>query len=138
MVEIPLPDDDPVVMAIVFHSMHMNYDFDSAARSTSALMVDFALVCDKYDCTRTLWPICQTALTSVLSNHEFGDFNNEPAGVGGALVAAAIKRVDDMIIDFACSMLSLFKRKIECSPKGNALAPVLGIDVFGKSKPFET
>lgn len=58
-------------------------------------MVDFAQVSDKYQCTETLWPICVAALSQVVDNHTSANFNNDPAGVGDALIAAAVLRSDE-------------------------------------------
>lgn len=137
-VEIALPDDDPKLMAILFRSMHITYNKGEGIHPTSSLMVDFAQICDKYDCARSMWMICQTALSRVAFSHESGNFDTDPAGVGDALVAAVVMGVGDMIEQFATTMLRCFKTKNECSPKGNELASIYNRDIFGKSSPFQT
>lgn len=135
-VEIPLPDDDPVVLAAVFHAFHMTSDKDDEGiPPTSSLMVDTALLCDKYQFVPGNWRLFETLLWDVADADGASTFNCDPAGVGDTLIAAAVLKSYEALYYLGRNALECFIEKIECSPKGDILKPILGLDIFGKSNP---
>lgn len=130
-VEISLPDDDPKVLGVCFRAMHIPFSEDDVL-PTSSFMVDLALLHDKYQFATGLRTLYHALLSQVAENNELEEFVNDPAGVGDALVAAAVLGSDKMTATFGHTMLRSFHGKFKCSARGESLLPLLHIDIFGK------
>jgi hypothetical protein len=65
--EVPLPEDNPVHMTTVCKLLHMQTS-DVPERLAVADLADFALLCDKYDCTNGVRAI-NSSRTSTSQNY---------------------------------------------------------------------
>jgi hypothetical protein len=127
-VTIPLPEDNANAMLTILNAMHMRFPSPEDPVTTSDL-VDIAQLCDKYRCTKTMWPLTRAKLVLSTPRHI-----NDPAGAGDTLVASTVLGDRTMTQKLGWYMLAYFIRKMQCSPKGSTILPLLATNIFGKSE----
>lgn len=134
-VAISLPDDNAKALIIMLSAMHLRYP-DRIDAVTPGDLVNIAWLCDKYACRETVWPITHVMLN--LSDHYAcdGDYYSNPARAGDALAASAVLRDLTMTYKLGYSILGHSTQRIQCSPKGSSIMPLIGTDIFGWSEPF--
>lgn len=131
-VEITLPDDDPIALATIFRAMHLQFDEEDFV-PTTPLMVDIAHLHDKYKFTDVMWVHYEALFFEVVEEKEAG-FYRDPAGAGDLLIAAVMLLPWDAerILRIARAITFNSKSRMECSPKGATLLPILGLDIFAQ------
>ncbi|KAK5718671.1 hypothetical protein LTR15_008404 [Elasticomyces elasticus] len=65
-VEIPLPEDPPDHMTLLFNILHMRHDQDPHTVNSPTTLAAFANLCDKYDCALAVKPTLEQYITNKL------------------------------------------------------------------------
>lgn len=102
-VEIPWPDDDPIIMLMLCHILHMLQDMISMQPEAMQLL-DLANTCDEYDCARAVKPSVAAWAMGILQHADSTDRK--------IMLAAACRLHNEALMDrLAVDMLLYSSRR---------------------------